>query len=126
VYDGRGSRDRGNGVKKLAYYSMKLLRAKLMGRSSNHPEMMRQFDHVYVYRFTKSGKPIYIAWWDWFEESGNAKTVTLTLPNIPTNQVKVTEAIPNAQSGAELDPRRYPSFFDVKTVSLNKTISLQN
>lgn len=98
--------DRGAGVKKLAYYSLKLMIDKLGG-----------FDDIekiessgnYVYKFTKNGKPIYVAW--------NDNGGSVTLKNIKADSVIITESVPGADSGADLNENDYPNFFTTKTKS---------
>ena len=108
--------DRGAGVKKLVYYSFKLLTDKI-GDFTNVERI--QDSENYVYKFTKNNKPIYIVWND------NGGSVTLT--NINSDSVKITKAVPDAESGADLDKSDYPNFFEteVKAVSNDKiTITL--
>ena len=77
----------------------------------------------FMYRITKkNGQPLYIAWWDYFDEKkpGKTKTITIDVGNIES--VKVTETIPNADWGKELKESNYPSFFktEIKKVSNGK------
>ena len=115
IYDGNGSDDPGLGVKKLSYYTYKLMTEKLEGSEWDDVRTIRESDNVYVYKFTKkdSGNPVYVAWWDYFDDTGSSKTVTLDVGNI--DQVEVTEAIPNADRGADLDENDYPIFFKAET-----------
>ena len=84
-------------------------------------------DGVYLYRFLRQGQPVYIAWWDWFEDPGlTEKVVALTLPQITTDSVLVTEAIPRAESGAEAEVflEHYPDQFATAAVSVsNHTVT---
>ncbi|MCK5461339.1 hypothetical protein KAI58_05135 [Candidatus Gracilibacteria bacterium] len=108
--------DRGAGVKKLVYYSFKLMTDKIGGFTDVETI---QNSKNYVYKFTKNNKPIYIAWND---NDGN-----ITLTNIDSDSVKITKTVPNVKSGADLNKNNYPDFFEteVKTVSNGKiTITL--
>ena len=75
----------------------------------------------YVYKFTKNNKPVYVAWND------NGGRITLT--GIDSDSVKITEAIQNAESGADLNANDYPNFFktEIKSISNGQiTITLGN
>ena len=109
IYDGDGSNDRGLGVKKLSYYTYKLMVDKLECSDWENVEIIQEENNVYAYRFTKDSKPIWVIWWDYFDDTGSSKTVTLDVGNL--NYVKITASIPNAESGADLDENDYPNFF---------------
>src|SRR4030066_827729 len=77
----------------------------------------------FMYRIpTKNAQPLYIAWWDYFDEKkpGKTKSITIDVGNIES--VKVTETIPNAEWGKDLKGNDYPKFFktEVKKVSNGK------
>jgi hypothetical protein len=61
--------DRGTGVKKLSYYSFKLMINKIGGFAI--VETIHDSGN-YVYKFTKNNKPVYVAWND------NGGSITLT------------------------------------------------
>ncbi|MFH1585511.1 MAG: hypothetical protein ABIB79_01965 [archaeon] len=103
--------------KKLSYYTYKLLIEKLTNSSVNIEK--NSSDNVYVYRFDKSGKPVYVVWWDWFEDIGESKNITLDLIGFPTNQAKITEAVPNSVDGSSLDLIDYPTFFNNYLLNLS-------
>jgi len=54
------------------------------------------------------GKPLYFAWWDWFEEFGwqteyqGTKSITLDVPSISTLTAKITEAVANFDTGINI------------------------
>jgi len=84
VYDGKGEDDRGYGVKKLAYYTYKLMTEKLEGSDwSNIVTVNTHVPNVYAYIFRKqTGRgEVIVAWWDWFDETqkvgGASRLVTL-------------------------------------------------
>ncbi len=71
IYDGKGSNDEGRGVKKLAYYSYKLMTAMLEGSDwKNVKTIVNGKDNLYVYKFNKKGSNdfVYVVWWDYFNE----------------------------------------------------------
>jgi hypothetical protein len=106
--------------KKLSYYTYKLMVEKLEGSDwDNIVTIVDGTDNVYVYKFVRkdTGKSVYVAWWDWFDETGNSKTITIDVGNI--NSVKITEAVPDAESGADLDENDYPHFFNIETKAAN-------
>lgn len=113
--------DPGFGLKKLSYWTYKFLIEKLRGNDWNNIEKIKEVDNIYLYKFTKQGQPVYVAWWDWFNETGETKTVTLDLAGFPTNQAKITEAVPDVASGISLNSSNYPNFFYSYTKNLTST-----
>ena len=74
IYDEEGSNDLGKGVKKLGYYTYKLMTEKLEGSDWDNIEtIIDGTNNIYVYKFYRRdlGKPIYVAWKDDF---GGEKT----------------------------------------------------
>ena len=117
--------DPGEGVKKLSYYTYKFLIEKLKGSDfKNIKTINTSIPNVYLYELTKQGKPIYIAWWDYFEEKGaKEKSVTLFVPNIKAPQAKITEAIPDFAADFQtkenkLKEEDYPKFFKTYTADV--------
>lgn len=117
IYDGWGDDDPGLGVKKLGYYTYKLMTEKLEGSDWDNIEKIQKSDNVYIYKFTRDGRPVWVAWWDSFDDTGSSKKITVDVGDV--SSVTITEAVPNAGSGAELNEADYPNFFNSKT----KTIS---
>ncbi|OGL44484.1 MAG: hypothetical protein A2W05_00025 [Candidatus Schekmanbacteria bacterium RBG_16_38_10] len=129
VYNGvpKGDKyDKGDGVKKLSYWTYKFLVEKIKETDWKNVSAIHDgtgSDHLCVYKLIKkNGQPLYIAWWDYFDEKkpGKTKTITIDVGNIES--VKVTETIPNADWGKELKESNYPSFFktEIKKVSNGK------
>ncbi|MBU4070007.1 MAG: hypothetical protein KJ646_03410, partial [Nanoarchaeota archaeon] len=58
-------------------------------------------------------EPVWVVWWDYFDDTGSSKTISLDVGSI--SSVKITEAVPNAESGADLDENNYPDFFNTET-----------
>ncbi len=101
--------DKGDNVKKLSYYSYKLLLEKI--KDFKRVEKI-QNSHTYLYKFTNTNnKTVYIAWGN---ETGN-----VTLTNIKSDAVKITEAVPKSNSGADLNENDYPAFFTTKIQKVN-------
>ncbi len=117
IYDGTLSNDMGLGVKKLSYYTYKLMTEKLEGSDWGNIDTIQESDNVYVYKFTKDNNPIYVAWWDHFDETGyqEGDTKTFSLEVGFAGDVLITEAVPDAVSGAELNEDDYPGFFEIET-----------
>ncbi len=79
IYDGRESNDRGRGVRKLAYFTYKLMTEKLEGKPYAG-EIAGLPEGVYAYRFGKEDRSVIVIWWDWWTAPEVArKTVTLPL-----------------------------------------------
>ncbi|MGB9716781.1 MAG: hypothetical protein ACPL1G_10335 [Thermodesulfovibrionales bacterium] len=47
-------------------------------------------------------QPLYIAWWDYFDEKKPAKTKTITIDVGNVASIKITETIPNVERGKDL------------------------
>jgi hypothetical protein len=107
--------DKGDGVKKLSYWTYKFLVEKIKETNWKNVSILHDgtgSDHLYLYKLMKkNGQPLYIAWWDYFDEKepGKAKSITIDVGNIKS--VKVTETIPNAEWGKDLKEKDYPKFF---------------
>ncbi len=107
--------------KKLGYYTYKLMVEKLNGSDwDNVKTVINGTDNVYAYKFDKNGEFVWVVWWDYWNSAENSKTVELNVGN--TGSVKITEAIPDADSGVDLSASNYPVFFntETKTVSSGK------
>jgi hypothetical protein len=125
VYNGvpKGDKyDKGDGVKKLSYWTYKLLIEKIKESDWKNISTLHDgtnSDHLYLYKLMKkNGQPLYIAWWDYFDEKKPGKTKTMTIEAGNIESIKITEAIPNAEWGADLKEKDYPKFFktEVKKV----------
>ena len=91
----------GKSHKKLAFFTYKLMVEKLEGSDWDNIEtVIDGTDNVYIYRFTKkdTGKPVYVAWWDYFEEKSHVgkapKSLILKVGNV--NKVRITDSITDA------------------------------
>lgn len=111
--------DKGRGVKKLSYFTYKKLVEMLDGSDWNNIEAVQEKDGVYVYKFMKDGQPIWVAWND------NSVEKQINISNIDSSSVKITEAVPNYETGKEV--KNYDTAFKTenKNIINNKlTITL--
>jgi hypothetical protein len=96
--------DLGLGVKKLAYYTYKKMTEKLEGSVWNDIRTIQESDNVFIYKFVKNGRDIYVAWWDYFGDAsyvpGRTKQATIT--GLQGASATVTESVPKYASGAEV------------------------
>jgi hypothetical protein len=112
-----------DGIKKLSYYTYKFMVEQLRDCDLRQIQRFRQNDdgdNFYLYEFRHAhGGPIYVAWWDWFRETDLADKTTTFHLNLPTpdSPVKITKAVPAAESGAdaEIFLGQYPNFFPSNT-----------
>lgn len=110
IYDGRGSNDLGLGVRKLGYYTYKLMTEKLEGSDWKNIETIQEQDGIYIYKFTKQGTPIWVVWND------SSVTKTVTISGITQNRVRATEAVPKYESGKEVAD--YTTAFRMDTLAV--------
>lgn len=125
IYNGQGTGDLGLGVKKLGYYTYKKMTEMLESSDWNSIETIQKSGSVYIFKFTKNNAPLYVAWWDYFDEPsfapGNTKTISIT--GVQGNSVLVTETVPKFSSGKDVTD--YATAFNTKTVSAsNGTVTL--
>jgi uncharacterized repeat protein (TIGR01451 family) len=98
--------------KKLAYYTYKLMVEKLEGSDWDNIGIISEGqDNLYAYKFTnkETGKPIWVAW----NDSTETKTFALNVGDL--KYVKITETIPDAESGTQTSETDYPNFFGTET-----------
>lgn len=121
IYDGVGPNDPGYGVKKLAYYTYKKMVEVLEGSDWNNIQTIQESDGVYVYKFIKNGKNIWVAWND------NAGDKDIPISGITSSQVKITEAVPKYESGKEVVNYNTAFNTETKTVEASKiTLTLKD
>ena len=113
--------DDGKSHKKLAYYTYKKMVEVLDGSDWNNIQTIQEKDGIYIYKFTKNNKSIWVAW----NDNDGSKQVTIS--GITSSQVKVTEAIPKYESGKEVTDYSAAFNTETKTVSGGKvTITLKD
>lgn len=125
IYDGKGSDDPGQGVKKLAYYTYKKTVELLDGSDWNSIETVRESNNVYIYKFMKNGSSVYAAWWDYFSDPAYTpgKTLQVKLTGVQGSSAISTEAVPKFAAGAEVTD--YSSAFNTNTLLItNGTVTL--
>jgi len=118
IYDGRDSDDLGLGVKKLGYYTYKKMTEVLEGADWSTLTTLHdgtESDHLYLFRLLKDERPIYITWWDYFDEASYTAgdTKPLTLMGLTDAAVRVTAVVPSAERGR--DVLDYSAAFPVQT-----------
>ena len=103
--------------KNLGFYTYKLMVEKLEGSDWDNIQTIQESDNIYIYKFMKNGETVWVAWWDYFDDSGTRKTITLDVGD--RDAVKITEAVPDAEDGSKIDENDYPNFFktEAKTTS---------
>lgn len=107
IYDGMYPYDQGRGVKKLSYYAYKKMVKVLEGSDWDNIQTIQEKDGIYIYKFTKQGKPIWVAWND------NKEKKEIIISGISSSEVKVTEAVPKYESGKEVED--YNAAFKTET-----------
>ncbi len=111
--------DPGNGIRKLAYYSFKLMVEKLNGMIPEQSAALPTgTDGVFAYRFPRTSGSTWIVWSD-----VGPRSVPLLLEGVPDGPVTVTEAVPRFSAPFQtqenkLDAARYPAFFTSTTISV--------
>jgi hypothetical protein len=110
----------GKDWKKLAYYTYKLMVEKLEGSDwDSITTIIDSIDNKYAYKFINesTGEPTYVAWWDYFNDPEYVPEdlIEFELYVGDIDSVIITQAVPDAESGADLDPDDYPDFFLTET-----------
>jgi len=93
--------------KKLAYYTYKKMVEVLEGSDWNNVQTVQEKDGIYIYKFTKNGKSIWVGW----NDNSASKTVEINTGNV--KQVKITEAVPRYETGKDVVD--YNKAFNVET-----------
>ncbi|MFQ6083708.1 MAG: hypothetical protein ACE5WD_10145 [Candidatus Aminicenantia bacterium] len=106
----------GKSHKKLAYYTYKKMVEVLEDSDWNNIQTLKESDNIYIYKFTKDSKSVYVLWWDYFDDIGSSKTITLNVDF--TGHALVTNAVPYAESGAFLNENDYPNFFETQILNV--------
>ena len=94
--------------KKLAYYAYKLMAETLANADWRSIETIRESDDCFVYKLTRNGRPIWVAWND------RAQEKQVTISGVPSRHVTITEGIPRFDSGK--DVVGYPAAFSRRNV----------
>jgi len=89
IYNGHGTSDKGRGVRKVGYYTYRLMTSKLEGKRFSG-ELANLPANVHAYRFGHAPELVTVIWWDWWSEP-EAKQKTVALPS--DCDARVTSAI---------------------------------
>jgi hypothetical protein len=89
----------------------------LNGSNWSKVQTIQESDNVYVYKFMKNGKSVWVAW----NDDNENKTLDLNVGDIQS--ITITEAIPKYDSGKEIS--NYETAFNTESKSVsNGQISL--
>jgi hypothetical protein len=102
ISDGQGPGEDPNmfNVPRLSYYSYKMMTEKLEGSDWKNIQTVGDVGSIYVYKFNKGGKPVWVAWAEGDIVCIKAPCVRqVTISGIASSRVKITEAIPKYDSG---------------------------
>ncbi len=100
----------GQSHKKLAYYTYKKMVEVLEGSDWKNIATVQEQNGIYIYKFTKQGTPIWVAWND------SSVTRTITISGITQNRVIATEVVPKYESGK--DVADYATAFRTDTLAV--------
>jgi len=118
IYDGEGEFDKGEGIKKLAYFTHKLMSRKLGDTDWETVAGTYGEDNVYQYLLTRQGEPVYVAWYDWFNDTGTSREVTLDVSSMNASEVKVTKVVPMFETGQEAEAVPFEEAFVTHVVPI--------
>lgn len=96
IYDGIGKDDSGYGIKKLAYYTYQKMTEILEGSDWDNIETIQEKDGIYIYKFTKNNKPVWVVW------NNDKEEKQITISGVNAKRVLITEAVPKYDSGKEV------------------------
>jgi len=111
----------GQSHKKLSYYTYKKLVETLEGCAWNKIQSIQESENIYIYKFSKGNKNIWVAW----NDTGQARNVQIS--GIMSPQVKITSAVCEKKSGKEV--KDYSQAFKQSLIQVdnhNITIKLLN
>ncbi len=119
IYDGHCDDDEGYGVKKLGYYTYKLLAHELNATGWDQVSLEKaDSGGLFLVRFPKSdGSTSYVAWIDSTDDS-EVQTHTISVAKGTTATYSVT--VPTASSGSDLNANEYPNFFETGTLTIDQ------
>jgi hypothetical protein len=111
--------------KKLSYYTYKKM-VEILGNSDwNSTVAVQQSGNINIYKFMKNGVPLYVAWWDYFNDpayfSGNTKQVSIT--GITGTTGTITVAVPNGNAGSDVTDYA-TAFSESSSAIVNGTLSV--
>lgn len=92
IYDWIWEYDLWKFEKKLSFYSLKLLIEKTKNVDWNNVKKINEDNDLYIYKFKKSNKNLWIIW----NDNNESKTIELEINN--NNSVLITEAVPKYEN----------------------------
>jgi len=101
--------DQGLGVKKLGYYTYKLMAERLGGSTS--VTTLPSSSGVHLFRFMREARPVWVVWND------HAASAQVVIPGVTSGTIKITEAIPSSELGKAITD--YASAFKSTTQSVS-------
>lgn len=101
-------------TKKLSYYTYKKMVEVLEGSDWDNIQKIQESDGVYIYKFIKNNKPIWVAWND------NSAEQNVIISGISSSQIIVTEAVPKYESGKDVTDYNLAFNAETKSVSNNE------
>jgi hypothetical protein len=112
--------------KKLAYYAYKKMAELIEGSDWGGMQTIQESNDVKVYKLMKNGRPVYVAWWDYYDNPlyipGSTKQAIIY--GITGSAVKLTEAVPLGNSG--LDVADYTTAFHTEELAVsNGSVTLR-
>lgn len=109
----------GQSHKKLSYYTYKKMVEVLEGSDWSNIQTIQKTDGVYVYKFQKGSKKVWVAWND------NSGSKQITISGISSSKVQITEAVPKYETGKDVADYSTAFNTETKTTSNGKiTITL--
>jgi hypothetical protein len=110
IYNGEFAYDQGKGAKKIGYFTYKKMTEVLEGADFKHVETIKAETNnifgLYLFRFSKNGKHIYVGWIDVYDHQSFATEKIDTTVTVETDKgeqkVEIIDALPRYQSGTEV------------------------
>jgi hypothetical protein len=90
--------------KKLSYYTYKKMVEVLNGSNWSVIQTIQESDNVYICKFIKNGNPLYVAWWDYFNDPSYTigRTRPVSLSGLQGASAVVTETVPKFATGVDV------------------------
>ncbi|MDP1853611.1 MAG: hypothetical protein Q8L26_05365 [Candidatus Omnitrophota bacterium] len=111
ISDGKCINANDAGIPRLSYYTYKKMTEILEGSDWDNIQAIQEAGGIYIYKFTKGGKPIWVVW----NDNSKSQTVILNVGSI--DSVKITEAVPKYELGKDVSD--YSSVFNTETKSVS-------
>jgi len=118
ISDGRnsGESSKKTGIARLAYYSYRLMTDKLAGSDFRNIKIIKDGNNgIYVYKFDKHKNSVYVGWAENSKDKGSNR-VTLDIDF--AKKAKLTDSVPNVDSGTNLKANDYPNMFETRILDI--------